>query len=103
MDAAADVAAGFKYSFDWNNDGVFEITDQTAPFASHNFTPDGRYKVHGRIKDKDGGFSDVYTIVSEGVGGNGGVVTVRYLVTGTGPGGTPMGLQFRPVTVTIQP
>jgi hypothetical protein len=32
-----------------------------------------------------------------------GSATLSISGTGTGPGGTPMGLQFRPVTVTIQP
>ena len=32
-----------------------------------------------------------------------GTVTLAVSGTGTGPGGTPMGLQFRPVTITVQP
>jgi hypothetical protein len=32
-----------------------------------------------------------------------GAVTLSISGTGTGPGGTPMGLQFRPVTLTVQP
>jgi len=32
-----------------------------------------------------------------------GSVTLSMSGTGTGPGGTPMGLQFRPVTITVQP
>jgi hypothetical protein len=62
-----DTAAGFKYSFDFNNDGDFldqdEVADGTASFASHVFTKDGTYTVHARIKDKDGGFTDYWTDV----------------------------------------
>src|SRR5205823_6329372 len=49
-----DTAAGFTYSFDLNNDGVFEITGAA---ATASFTPpvEGSYPVHGRIIDKDGG------------------------------------------------
>ena len=32
-----------------------------------------------------------------------GNATLTLSGAGTGPGGTPMGLQFRPVTITIQP
>ena len=32
-----------------------------------------------------------------------GSVTLSISGTGTGPGGTPMGLQFRPITLTVQP
>jgi hypothetical protein len=32
-----------------------------------------------------------------------GTATLSISGTGTGPGGTPMGLQFRPVTITVQP
>src|SRR5262249_7331850 len=77
VDAAADIAAGLKFSFDWNNDGIFEITDQALPSASHNFTPDGHYKVHGRVKDKDGGFTDLFINVGEGFG-RAAKLTTRY-------------------------
>ena len=32
-----------------------------------------------------------------------GSATLSMSGTGTGPGGTPMGMQFRPVTITVQP
>ncbi|WP_020471244.1 beta strand repeat-containing protein [Zavarzinella formosa] len=52
-----DTAAGFRYSFDWNNDGVFDQTG-TAATATHVFQGPGTYKVRGRVIDRDGGFSD---------------------------------------------
>src|SRR5436853_172335 len=61
-DAAADVTAGFKYSYDFNNDGDFldtgEATDVTTSSRSFTFADSGAYIVHGRIKDKDGAFTD---------------------------------------------
>jgi hypothetical protein len=57
----ADTAAGFTYSYDFNNDGTFEIINSTAASATvpANFlsTP-GINLITGRIKDKDGGFTD---------------------------------------------
>jgi ELWxxDGT repeat protein len=59
--SAADVSAGFKYSYDFNSDGKFEITDSTLASATVPATylaSVGIHTVRGRIKDKDGGFSD---------------------------------------------
>ncbi len=58
--SAADNAAGFLYSFDFNNDGTYEVVDSAS--ATTSFVPQaaGTYVVAGRIKDKDGGFT-VYT------------------------------------------
>ena len=57
----ADVAAGFKYDYDFNNDGTFELTNQSSPTATVPASYLGAVGVHtirGRIIDKDGGFSD---------------------------------------------
>ena len=32
--SSVDTAAGFRYSYDFNNDGVFEITDSTSSSAT---------------------------------------------------------------------
>jgi len=32
--SAADVLAGFKYSYDFNDDGVFDVTDSASPSAT---------------------------------------------------------------------
>jgi len=60
--SAADVTAGFTYSYDCTNDGTFEISDVTAT-ASYScpYSVSGTFTANGRIKDKDGGFID-YTV-----------------------------------------
>jgi hypothetical protein len=54
----ADTQAGFRYSYDCNNDGVFETSD--TPFSSSTcpYPENGLFTARGRIKDKDGGFTD---------------------------------------------
>jgi hypothetical protein len=65
--SAADQSAGFLYSFDFNNDGDFEdpgeIADSTNPIGVFTFDDNGVYTVRGRIKDKDGDFTDYLTAV----------------------------------------
>jgi hypothetical protein len=63
-DAGADVASGFTYAWDWNDDGVFEVSGSTSSSASHAFADDGSYTVRGRIYDKDGGFSEYLTAIT---------------------------------------
>lgn len=48
----------FTYSFDWDNDGTYDIVDQTSASAQHSWAATGTYTVKGRIKDKDGGYSE---------------------------------------------
>src|SRR5206468_932276 len=55
--SAADVAAGFTYSFDFNNDGVYEVSGSNAS-VTHVFDDNGHYIVRARVTDKDGGSSD---------------------------------------------
>ena len=62
--SSADESAGFLYSYDFNNDGIFEITDSTestvaAPLGLINDA--GTRTVRGVIKDKDGGETEVFT------------------------------------------
>jgi PKD repeat protein len=84
----ADTAAGFTYSYDFDNDGVFEVTS-TSPTATHTFGDNGVYWVRGRVTDKDGGYEEyttdveVYnvaptaTLVTSGTMLEGSAVTVR--------------------------
>lgn len=51
----------FTYSFDWDNDGTYEIVDQTSPSAQHVFMNDGVYTVGVRVKDDDGGIGTTVT------------------------------------------
>lgn len=57
-----DQSAGFHYSYDFDNNGSFEITGTTSTTATvpASFLADGpgSRTVRGRIIDKDGGFSD---------------------------------------------
>ena len=78
--STTDTTAGFKYSYDFNNDGTFEISNSTSPTASYTFTNPGTYTVHGRITAQDGAFTDYYT-----------TVTVNPASTGSVPA-TPSGL-----------
>src|SRR5262249_12527168 len=66
--SSADVAAGFTYSYDFDNDGTFEVTGSTSAAAtvpaSYLADGPGTRVVHGRISDKDGGFSDYTTTLT---------------------------------------
>lgn len=62
----ADTAAGFRYSYDFDNDGVFEITStesdaQVVPASYLSDDPSRVIRV--RIADKDGGYTDLYTTI----------------------------------------
>jgi WD40 repeat protein len=63
-----DVAAGFGYSFDFNNDGVFEIAGFSSPTAvvPAAYLADGPRSqvIRARIADKDGGFTDYLTALA---------------------------------------
>ena len=98
--SAADVSSGFTYSFDFNNDGTFEVVDSTNPVATvpaNFFTKAGIYTAKATIKDRDGGMSSYSTGVT--------VYTVASTLTGkvildqnsngqTDPGDTPIANQF---------
>jgi hypothetical protein len=60
VDARPDVVAGFTYGFDFDNDGVFEVSGKS-PQAIHVFPGKGTYVVRGAIADRDGAFT-VYTV-----------------------------------------
>lgn len=60
-DSVADLAAGMRYNYDLNNDGIFEIRNSTSPAcevpASYLATP-GKHVVRARIKDSGGLYTD---------------------------------------------
>src|SRR5262249_24437877 len=62
--SAPDQAAGFKYSYDFDNNGTWDQVDVTTASASTTFATSGPKTVKARIKDKDGGFTDYPTIVT---------------------------------------
>lgn len=61
--SAADVAAGFRYSFDFDNDGTFDVIDSVSPTATYTFAGSGLYTVRARIADKDSGYTDYFPTV----------------------------------------
>ena len=54
----------FTYSFDWDNDGSYEIVDQASPSASNTWDDNGTYKVGVRVKDDDGDVGTATTDVT---------------------------------------
>jgi extracellular elastinolytic metalloproteinase len=70
-----DTTAGFHYSYDFNNDGTWDLGDGTYAGSAGvgasvpvpgAFLPDGpgTYTVKARIIDKDGGFTDYTTTIT---------------------------------------
>src|SRR5262249_453043 len=59
-----DTSAGFKYSYHFNHDGTFDVSNSTSASASTSFASAGSYVVKGRIADKDGAFTDYTTTVT---------------------------------------
>jgi PKD repeat protein len=55
--SGADTVAGFTYSYDFNNDGVFDLVTKSAS-ATYRYDDNGTYTVRGRVTDKDGGYTD---------------------------------------------
>ena len=53
----ADMSAGLKYSYDFNNDGTFDVVDSSSASAivpASYLTAPGTFTIGGRVKDKDG-------------------------------------------------
>lgn len=90
--SAADRAAGFRYSYDFNNDGTFEVNNSTSATMEvpASYLRSGNNTVRGRIHDKDNGFTD-YTavLVISGTGGDTQAPTVN--LTSPAPGATVSG------------
>lgn len=63
--STADTVAGFLYSYDFDNDGTFEIvaSNQSSETVPADYLDDGpgTRTVRGRIEDKNGGFNDYWT------------------------------------------
>lgn len=54
----ADTTAGFLFSYDCSNDDIFESFDTSETTYSCGYAENGIYAARGRIKDKDGAFTD---------------------------------------------
>jgi PKD repeat protein len=61
--SAVDILS-FTYSFDWDDDGTYEIVDQTSASAQYTWFENGDYPVRGKIQDKDGGYTEYVTVVT---------------------------------------
>jgi len=64
--STTDTTSGFRYSYDFDLDGTFEITDTlaaTATVPAGYLTGVSSRTVRGRIADKDGGFNDYITTI----------------------------------------
>ncbi|MBX9580714.1 MAG: FG-GAP-like repeat-containing protein, partial [Gemmataceae bacterium] len=83
-----DTAAGFRYSFDFNNDGDFadpgEVSASASPTATTSFQLTGPYTVRVRVTDKDGGATDYTTTV------NVGILTKTWYAAGVGADNPPV-------------
>ncbi|MCK6560016.1 T9SS type A sorting domain-containing protein [bacterium] len=96
--SAADVAAGFTYSYDCTNDGTFEVSDVTANSYACAYPASGTFAAKGRIKDKDGDFTDytaeivVLPALVANAGADGQICDGQSILIGGNPaasGGTP--------------
>jgi FG-GAP-like repeat len=88
-DAAADVAAGLKYDFDFDNNGTWDLVGSKSSSAQHAYAVNGLFTAAARIQDKDGAYSQKYltdVYVSDITGGNGGIITRRLIVAGSDAG-----------------
>lgn len=66
-DVPADLSAGLRYSFDFDNDGNFEVAGAASPTATvpaPYLAAAGTRTVRGRVSDKDGGFTDYTTAIT---------------------------------------
>jgi hypothetical protein len=71
--SAADRAAGFKYSYDFDNDGTFDLSNVTAASATAPASALGtlgNHTIRGRITDKDGVARDYTTTINVFAVGN---------------------------------
>src|SRR4029077_5777824 len=62
--SSVDRAAGYRYSYDFDNNGTWDQTDVTSATATTSYATAGTKTVKARIKDKDGGFTDYTTTVT---------------------------------------
>jgi hypothetical protein len=98
--SAADQTAGFKYSYDFNDDGVWDLGDGTTYAGSVTtstlkvpalFVPNsGPLAVRVRVFDKDGAYTDkVATIEIQNA-----APTAQFSMSGTPAVGNPVTFQF---------
>jgi hypothetical protein len=62
--ATDTLADALTYSFDWNSDGNFDITDQAGNSATTSYPNTGVYTATVRVRDGDGGETTATTVVT---------------------------------------
>jgi hypothetical protein len=72
---ASGGSGGYNYSYDFNNDGTFEISGSSSTQATvpaSDLSAAGSHVVHGRITDSSGAFTDYTTTISVNGGSSSG-------------------------------
>jgi len=59
-----ELSDALRYSFDWNNDGVYEVENQASNSASTSFPATGSKTVRVRVVDADGGMATGTTTIT---------------------------------------
>jgi hypothetical protein len=100
----ADTRAGFRYSYDFNNDGVYEVGDgktfansvtaSTAKVPGTILKDNGTYAVRARVFDKDGGAAEYITVVRV----NNVPPSAQFALAGSAVAGQPTAFEFKSVT-----
>jgi hypothetical protein len=72
VDVAQELSDALRYSFDWDNDGVYDVVDQAASSAATTYAEAGLKPVRVRVVDADGGVvTGTTTVEVNTVGGEG--------------------------------
>ncbi|MFZ1768294.1 MAG: PKD domain-containing protein [Caldilinea sp.] len=73
VNAAQELSDVLLYSFDWNDDGTYEVVDQPANSAATSYAETGAKTVRVRVQDADGGVATSTTSIQvDDVGGSDG-------------------------------
>ncbi|HVK13670.1 MAG TPA: hypothetical protein VM597_33295, partial [Gemmataceae bacterium] len=100
----ADTRAGFRYSYDFNNDGAYEVGDgktfagsvtaSTARVPGTVLKDNGTYPVRARVFDKDGGAAEYITVVRV----TNAAPTGQFTLAGPAVAGLPTAFEFKSVS-----
>ncbi len=64
VNAVQELSDALLYSFDWNNDGVYEIVNQAGASAATSYPTTGGKTVRVRVVDADGGEATTTTVIT---------------------------------------
>ncbi|MFN3334782.1 MAG: PKD domain-containing protein, partial [Caldilinea sp.] len=62
--ATQELNDALRYSFDWNDDGAYDVVDQPGSSASTQYALAGEKTVRVRVTDSDGGESTTMTMIT---------------------------------------